>query len=123
MSNLDLEDTPIIGMHIIALKLEDNAFYVSTYQRTLKLWDNGQSCCESRYMTCDDLLDQFIGATVKGIEIRESNSISNIYGEDHDIEFLVIITDKGNITISNHNEHNGYYGGFSLSTSWMDNKN
>jgi len=28
------------------------------------------------------------------------------------VQFLTIITDNGTFTVSNHNIHNGYYGGF-----------
>jgi hypothetical protein len=33
-------------------------------------------------------------------------------GEDHDIAFLLVQTSDGVFTMVNHNEHNGYYGGF-----------
>lgn len=32
----------------------------------------------------------------------------------HEVQFLVVHTDKGDLTMSSHNEHNGYYGGFSI---------
>jgi len=34
--------------------------------------------------------------------------------ECHEIMFVDIVTDKGNVQIVNHNEHNGYYGGFDV---------
>ena len=80
----------------------------------IRLYDNGQSCCEHRYMSVDgDDMSAFIGATLIGAEVRDGGSQPNDY-ESHDIEFLLINTSFGVITISNHNEHNGYYGGFNV---------
>jgi hypothetical protein len=75
--------------------------------------DEGQSCCEHRYMTTDDVLDQYVGATLLGFEIRPAPDVYNNYG-CHEVQFLVISTSLGNITAETHNEHNGYYGGFSI---------
>lgn len=80
----------------------------------LVLRDRGQSCCESRYMTLDgDSLDYYKGATFIGAELGDASE----EGHDmvHEIQFLNIKTSKGVFTVSNHNEHNGYYGGFSIS--------
>ena len=33
-------------------------------------------------------------------------------GEKHEVQFLEIKTDRGVLTMANHNEHNGWYGGF-----------
>lgn len=76
-----------------------------------KIFDDGQSCCESRYMRTDDDLTQFSGAIFIGAELKDAPNIEDEYG-DHEVQFLEIQTDKGVFTCSNHNEHNGYYGGF-----------
>lgn len=76
-------------------------------------YDNGQSCCESRYMRTDDNLKDFIGATFDNAAIKDAPSIPHEYG-DHEVQFLEIQTSKGHLTMSSHNEHNGYYGGFSI---------
>ena len=84
----------------------------------LKLWDAGQSCCEQRYMRTDDDLPYHVGAELKDLELREGPSESEgEYESCHDIEFLLLTTSKGVITMANHNEHNGYYGGFSVNAS------
>lgn len=82
----------------------------------VELWDAGQSCCEARYMTTDDDMASFEGATVVSIEEREAPSIKSDDDRDehHDVAFLVVTTDRGAITVATHNEHNGYYGGFAL---------
>jgi len=82
--------------------------------RSVHVSDEGQSCCERRYMTCDDDLPSFAGATIAAIETRDVPPIADDDNECHDVQFLVVTTDKGAITCSTHNEHNGYYGGFSI---------
>lgn len=75
------------------------------------LKDEGQSCCENRYMSCDDDLADFTGATLSSVELRDAPSVDTQY-DSHDVEFLAVITSNGEFTCANHNEHNGYYGGF-----------
>jgi hypothetical protein len=83
---------------------------------TLAMFDAGQSCCESRYMTTDDDLSGFIGATLVNVELADApppQATENNWDE-HDVQFLRILTDQGVLVMANHNEHNGYYGGFAL---------
>lgn len=35
----------------------------------------------------------------------------------HEVQFLHVKTSKGSFAVSNHNEHNGYYGGFNVEAS------
>ncbi len=82
----------------------------------LQLFDDGQSCCESRYMTVDDTqeeLDYYIGSTLVNIEIADADDGDEGY-EVHEIQFLRIITSIDTLVVSSHNEHNGYYGGFEI---------
>lgn len=80
---------------------------------TLQLWDGGRSCCESRYMTCEDNLSYFAGAKLTNVNISEAASPAlDDTDEYHEIQFLDITTSTGLIQIATHNEHNGYYGGF-----------
>ena len=62
-------------------------------------------------MRTDDDLGYYIGSTLTGAEISDAPSVPNEYGEEHEIQFLRISTSRGVFTVSNHNEHNGYYGG------------
>ena len=107
-----------IGKTIATVALEGDSVLAFTFDdgTRLRLTDTGQSCCESRYMRTDDDLSGFVGATLLGAEVRPAPSIATEYG-DHDVEFLVIETSKGAFTMSNHNEHNGYYGGLSIEAS------
>lgn len=79
----------------------------------MKIFDAGQSCCEHRYMRSDDDLSHFVGATLLDIEIRDGGSQEEEY-ECKDCEFLIVKTSKGEFTVQNYNEHNGYYGGFAI---------
>ncbi len=110
-----------IGKKIAALKIEDNALRFTFEDGTrMQLADCGQSCCESRWMSTDDDLPYFVGAELRDAEVREAPPYvpkEGEYCDVHDVEFLVVQTSKGDITLSNHNEHNGYYGGFSIEAS------
>lgn len=83
----------------------------------IEVFDDGQSCCERRYMVCDDKLEDFKGATLTSMELRDGPTDES--DDVHEIQFLLVNTSKGTFTVSNHNEHNGYYGGFSLNIRKM----
>lgn len=78
----------------------------------IELFDDGQCCCEHRYMRTDDDIQSLVGATLIAITVKDGPEIND--GDVHEQQFLEIQTTKGLVTIANHNEHNGYYGGFSL---------
>ena len=79
----------------------------------IDLGDEGQSCCEHRYMTTDDELGYLVGARLVDIFTAEAPDGPHEY-DVHEVEFLKIVTDMGTATFENHNEHNGYYGGFNI---------
>jgi hypothetical protein len=80
----------------------------------IEIWDDGQSCCESRYMRTDDDVSSLVGGTLIRIEAKDGPEQEGEYGDAHEQVFVEVATDKGFITVANHNEHNGYYGGFGL---------
>ena len=86
----------------------------------IKMFDDGQSCCETRFMCCDDDLAPFIGGTLIGAEIADGPDLiadgPDLFDgcEEHNQQFLKVTTSKGVFTVVNHNEHNGYYGGFDI---------
>ena len=82
--------------------------------RVFKIWDDGQCCCENRYMRTDDKLEEYIGAIILKIEIADGVNTETEDGDLHQIQFLRIHTNEGIIVFSNHNEHNGCYGGFDV---------
>ena len=81
--------------------------------RAIEVWDNGQSCCESRYITTDDDPASLVGGKLVAITAKDGPNADAEYDE-HEICFVEIQTDKGFVTFTTHNEHNGYYGGFGL---------
>lgn len=106
-----------IGKKITALKLGgDDALHFTFDDGTrLKLYDDGQSCCESRYMRTDDDLSHFVGATLLGAEVKDGGAVEDSeYGGVHETQFLDVQTSVGVFQMVTHNEHNGYYGGFAV---------
>jgi hypothetical protein len=73
------------------------------------------NCCESRYMVIDDDLTEYEGATFLGVLEKPSSEMLDVSGDVHEVMFVEVVTSKGPLTIVNHNEHNGYYGGFYIS--------
>ena len=78
----------------------------------LVMWDGGQSCCEHRYMRTDDDLNEYCGAILEDFELKDAPDVEDEWGEVHEVQFLDVKTNKGIFQMANHNEHNGYYGGF-----------
>lgn len=97
--------------------VEDEKLLFKFIDRTrLTIWDNGQSCCEHRYMKTDDDLNEFSGAVLLDFELKSADPIPDEYGE-HEVQFLDVKTTNGTFQVASHNEHNGYYGGFNISAS------
>lgn len=80
----------------------------------IDIWDDGQSCCESRYLRTDDNLNDIVGGTLTEIKVKEVKDDEDGDDDCHEIMFLELVTDKGSVVFSAHNEHNGYYGGFGM---------
>ena len=125
-----------------AALVDDKLQLVFASGRKVALSDEGQSCCESRYITTDDNVSDLVGGKLVTIEERDGGDqqgpCSTCQGPNaydppdsgktcyscngtgiesngsHDLAFVVIQTDKSSITLCTHNEHNGYYGGFAL---------
>lgn len=103
------------GKVVSSVKMEEDRLKIGFTDGTnIHIWDNGQSCCESRYMNTDDDLQSLVGGKLIRIEAKHGPDKEGEYGEMHEQVFVEVATEKGWITIANHNEHNGYYGGFGL---------
>lgn len=102
-----------IGMTIVALSITDSEL-VFTFDdgSKMELYDDAQSCCEHRYMSTDDDLSYYVGSKLMSAATQSGPSIEAC--EYHDTEFLIVTTSVGSFTVVNHNEHNGYYGGFAM---------
>ena len=101
-----------LGKVISHIELRDNALAIRfTDGKGLNIFDCACWSSEERYMDTDDDLSEVIGGVLYGIEIREAPC------EDvwvHEVQFLVVKTSKGEVVLQNHNDHNGYYGGFDV---------
>lgn len=97
----------------VALGGDDALHFVFTDDSKIVIADEGQSCCESRYMRTDDDLSTFAGAKLLGALVKEAPDVETEY-DTHEVQFLEVQTDRGVFTMASHNEHNGYYGGFSV---------
>jgi hypothetical protein len=107
-----------LGKTIKSVKLENDLLKFEFDDNTkLNLWDDGQSCCESRYMRTDDNLEDFVGAILLDFELKEGPCIEEEHGNAHDQQFLDVKTSEGVFQMASHNEHNGYYGGFLIRAS------
>ena len=85
------------------------------------IWDNGQSCCESRYITCDDNLEDLVNQKLIKIEVKDfKEKEDSEWGGVHEQAFVEIATNKDSVTFCTHNEHNGYYGGFALTITELE---
>ena len=109
------------GKTIETLRIDGQANYGSgalvmrfTDGTGIMVFDDGQSCCEHRYMTTDDDLSGFAGATFLGLELRGSPAGATEWGDVHEVQFLLGHTSLGTFTAETHNEHNGWYGGFAI---------
>lgn len=106
-----------IGKTITKLWMDSNIGHANVLHfafedgSAIKVADDGQSCCEHRYMTTDDDLQYYVGAKLTGMRLADGPSSQESWSY-HDIQFLIVSTDKGDFTVETHNEHNGYYGGF-----------
>ena len=110
-----------IGKTIKSIALKDNKVgLVFSDDSGVVIWDDGQSCCEERYITTDDKLEDYVGAELKSAEVRDAPNVTDgDEYDEHEVQFLVLETSKGNITFETHNIHNGYYGGFYIKAEKM----
>jgi len=105
-----------VGRRIVSANIDDNRLNISFDDGTsIQIWDDGQSCCEYRHMSTDDDLQSIVGHKLLRIEAKPGpDPDEEEYEGVHETCFVEVGTDDGFITIVNHNEHNGYYGGFGL---------
>ena len=107
------EPKEYIGKTIKEAKFETDIFITFTDGIKIRISDEGQSCCEHRYITTDDEVSSLNGGVLVSIDLQDGDGIEKDY-DVHDTMFLKIQTDKTCATFVTHNEHNGYYGGFSI---------
>lgn len=100
---------------IVTASLHDNVIELQLDDGTrLEILDDGQLCCETRYITTDDDLGDLVGGKLRHIEVASGPSTQNAWGDEYEMQFLRIYTTTGTVVFETHNEHNGYYGGFDV---------
>lgn len=110
-----------VGRKIVKAEILNEALHLTFAGGTeIKIWDGGQDCCESRYLTTDDTVTDLVGKTLWYVDLKEAGIDNEEEDHCHEIVFVEIGTDDGHITLVNHNEHNGFYGGFSLMIAEVD---
>ena len=108
-----------MGRTIAKVSLDSNVIYVGFADGShLRIEETAQSCCEERYTRTDDDLASYEGATFVDIAIKDAPPVEDSDYTVHDVQFLELATTAGPLTFSNHNEHNGYYGGFHIEASF-----
>lgn len=109
--------TSSLNKTITAIDTDDENLWLTFDDGTrLRFYDDGQSCCEKRWMEPQANYDPLLGSKLLGGEMKQLDELPDEYG-NHELCELSITTDKGAICSKFHNEHNGYYGGFYITTS------
>lgn len=115
MAKKKIEKDVILRVLLVKGDGEDKLCVYTTDGMVREFKDDGQCCCEDRYMTCNEEgLDYFIGATYLGYDISDFTQEDDVEGYINEAQLLNIRTDRGVFTVVTHNEHNGYYGGFNV---------
>ena len=103
------------GKKITSTRLDDERLIIEFEgDIALQIYDDGQSCCEYRYMSTDDDIQSLVGHTLVSIIEKEGPIEDDDYGDVHETCFVEVQTNVGSITLVNHNENNGYYCGFCM---------
>lgn len=107
------KEKKFIGQVITSATFDgDSAITLMFGDKGIVISDEGQSCCEHRYMDVQDDISYLIGKTYLGWELGEYTNDDDDEWYVHDIQFLNINVSDYTLQVSNHNEHNGYYSGF-----------
>lgn len=91
--------------------------------REILVFDDGQDCCEHRYTHCDEDLQQYVGRELLGLlTLTKLPTVDDEYGDPHESQQVEVHTSVGPLCLVTHNEHNGYYGGFSVAVECGEKK-
>ena len=108
------------GPVIKSVEMDEDEITLHFSAGRLTLRDCGQNCCERRYMSTDDDILSLVGQRFVCWAVKDGPGVDDADSDVHDTQFLEIQTEGGFVTIVNHNEHNGYYGGFTVKEEWQD---
>lgn len=101
------------GTIIRVIDYRDDIIYIQTDDWRYSLFMD-HDCCETRYFECADDLSEYTNSTILAAYLSLSTLVTATGDDTHEVAFLRIMTTVGELTFSAHNEHNGYYSGFSL---------
>ena len=119
------------GKIINTIDIHDNIVEIGFEDATILKMHNDYQCCECRYFLTDDDINYYNGAKVINIETRDTvykddvpcyeidcyglkNGCDHASSNGAEVQFLLITTNLGVITIQAYNKHNGYYAGINL---------
>lgn len=114
---VSLADTAakVAGLSILKIELEDSTITIRLERgAVLTLRDEGQSCCEDRYITTDDDIEDLANHKLLSVEVVDGPGAEEQDYVTHEVQFLNINTSQRTIQFAAHNVHNGYYGGFRI---------
>lgn len=110
-----------IGRIIVdAALLDDKLIITFEGESKIVVWDDGQCCCEHRYMRTDDDVRSLVGRVLVCIELKDDCApvcLADDVGDTHEVAFVEVGTNAGFVTLETHNLHNGWYAGFDLCVS------
>ena len=89
---------------------DDQLIFKFTDGTALVLYDDGQTCCETRYMATSDDFSEHKNSTLLDFELKKVPDVA-LYNQ---VQFLDVKTSKGTFQMASHNDHNGCYSGFSI---------
>ena len=102
-----------LGKVIYKATLEDDTLMLAFEDGSrLAFTDEGQSCCERRWMHTDADLPYYTGAKLLDVSLEAAAPPPPDDADAYEAQFLHIHTDKGILDAVTHVDHNGYYGGF-----------
>lgn len=117
----DLALEKAVGKKILSITMEDDKLTILFGEGVLIIEDQGQRCCEKRYMETSDELGRFKDSTFLGIETKSADVVDEPDGNVHEVQFLDVKTSDGIFQITTHNINNGYYSGFEIVARWGSN--
>jgi len=113
----EVEDVAFKGRYA---KFDGYRLALSGFISIYLLIENGQACSEEYgYISTNDNLQEFVGATILKIELSneielidltEIKKLSGLVKDEFYAEFITIYTSKGSFQLAVYNAHNGFYG-------------
>ena len=91
------------GMEVSAVTVGEEHAVIMCGEVGVRITDEGQDCCESRYITTDDDPARLIGSRLASITSGEVKEADGMDDECHDIVFVTIRTDTAELVLQSHN--------------------